>query len=77
MTELGKTGFDTLTFLANAGLGRRIVQVKPKQTFFSRGDRADSIFYLQKGRARLTVVSMSGKDATIALLSAGDFVGEE
>ena len=64
-------------FLQNVGLGRRIVQSKPKQTFFSQGNSADSVFYLQKGRARLTVVSTNGKEATITLLSAGDFVGEE
>jgi len=77
MTELKKTMFDAATFLANAGLGRRIVQVKPKQAFFSQGNSADSIFYLQKGRAKLTVVSKNGKEATITLLGAGDFIGEE
>ena len=51
--------------------------MKPKETFFTQGDPADSVFYLQSGRARLTVVSQSGKEATITLLSAGDFVGEE
>jgi CRP-like cAMP-binding protein len=49
----------------------------PKDAFFSQGDPADSIFYLQKGRAKVTVVSAAGKEATITLLSAGDFVGEE
>jgi CRP/FNR family transcriptional regulator, cyclic AMP receptor protein len=44
---------------------------------FSQGDSADSVFYLRKGRARVTVVSATGKEATITLLSAGDFVGEE
>jgi CRP/FNR family cyclic AMP-dependent transcriptional regulator len=68
--------FDTAAFLANAGLGRRIVQLAPKQTFFSQGDPADSVFYLQKGRARVTVVSTAGKEATITLLSAGEFIGE-
>jgi CRP/FNR family transcriptional regulator, cyclic AMP receptor protein len=77
MTELKNRTFDAAAFLANAGLGRRIVQLKPKQSFFSQGNTADSIFYLQKGRAKLTVVSTSGKEATITLLSAGDFVGEE
>ena len=57
-------------------MGRRIVQLKPKETFFSQGNPADSVFYLQKGRAKITVVSQAGKEATIALLSAGDFVGE-
>jgi CRP/FNR family transcriptional regulator, cyclic AMP receptor protein len=72
-----ETAFDANAFLAKAGLGRRIVQLKPKRIFFAQGSLADSIFYLQKGRAKLTVVSQKGKEATIALLSAGDFVGEE
>jgi CRP/FNR family transcriptional regulator, cyclic AMP receptor protein len=72
-----KIAFDALAFVAEAGLGRRIIQLKPKQAFFSQGGPADSIFYLQKGRAKLTVVSTNGKEATITLLSAGDFVGEE
>jgi CRP/FNR family transcriptional regulator, cyclic AMP receptor protein len=69
--------FDPATFLANAGLGRRIVQLKPKTVFFAQGMPADSVFYLQKGRAKLTVVSKAGKEATITLLSSGDFIGEE
>ncbi len=71
------TTFDSAAFLANAGLGRIIVELKPKQTFFCQGDPADSVYYLQKGRARVTVVSQKGKEATITLLSACDFVGEE
>ena len=77
MTNNENLPFDSASFLANAGLGRIIVTLKPKQTFFSQGDTADSVFYLQKGRARVTVVSQKGKEATITLLSAGDFVGEE
>ena len=77
MVELEKPEFDAASFLLRAGLGRRIVQLKPKETFFSQGEPADSVFYLQKGRGKLTVVSNSGKEATITLLSAGDFVGEE
>ena len=77
MTESENTVFDAATFLAKAGLGRRIVRLKPKQVFFSQGNPADSVFYLQRGRAKLTVVSERGKEATITLLSAGDFVGEE
>ena len=69
--------FDLATFLATAGVARRIVQLNPKQVFFSQGSSADSIFYLQTGRAKLTVVSHDGKEATIALLSVGEFVGEE
>ena len=77
MVELEKPGFDTAAFLANAGLGRRIIQLATTDAFFSQGDPADSIFYLQKGRAKVKVVSASGKEATITLLAAGDFVGEE
>ena len=77
MVELEKPGFDAAAFLARAGLGRRVIQIKPKETFFSQGEPADSVFYIQKGRARVTVLSDAGKEATITLLSTGDFVGEE
>jgi len=77
MVVLEKPAFDAAAFLASAGLGRRIVQLAPKQAFFSQGDKADSVFYLQKGRAKITVVSQTGKEATITLISAGAFVGEE
>ena len=77
MIEPRETAFDAAAFLANSGLGRRIVQFKPKQLLFSQGDPADSIFHLQRGRAKLTVVSAAGKEATITLLTVGDFVGEE
>ena len=77
MVELEKIRFDVAAFLTSAGLGRRIIQLAPKEAFFSQGDPADSVFYLQKGRAKVTVVSPAGKEATITLLSAGDFVGEE
>jgi CRP/FNR family cyclic AMP-dependent transcriptional regulator len=77
MVDVGKPGFDAAAFLMNAGLGRRIVQIAPKKAFFSQGDPADSVFYLQRGRAKITVVSKAGKEATITLVSAGEFVGEE
>ena len=68
--------FDVAIFLTKAGLGRRIIQLAPRQTFFLQGDPANSVFYLQKGRARVTVVSEIGKEATIALVPEGEFVGE-
>jgi CRP-like cAMP-binding protein len=77
MTDQQQTGFDLATFLAQAGLGRKIVRLKSKQVFFSQGDAADCVFYLQSGRAKLTVISAAGKEATISLLAAGNFVGEE
>ena len=76
MVELQKPDFDVATFLASAGLGRRIVQLAPKEAFFSQGDSADSVFYLQAGSAKVTVVSTAGKEATITLVSSGQFVGE-
>ncbi len=69
--------FDLAAFLASAGLGRKIIQLAPKEAFFSQGDPADSVFYLQKGRAKVTVLSASGKEATITLVSSCQFVGEE
>jgi CRP/FNR family transcriptional regulator, cyclic AMP receptor protein len=77
MVEVEKPRFDVAAFLANAGLGRSIIHLAPKDAFFSQGEPADSVFYLQVGHARVTVVSATGKEGTITLLSAGDFVGEE
>jgi CRP-like cAMP-binding protein len=76
-TAAGNLKFDPISYLARAGVGRRISDVKPNDNFFVQGDPADSVFYLQCGRAKLTVVSHEGKEATITLLSSGDFVGEE
>ncbi len=72
-----KSPFNLAIFLANAGLGRRIVKLHPKEVFFAQGDSADHVFYLQTGRARLTVLSSAGKEATITLYTSGDFIGEE
>jgi CRP/FNR family cyclic AMP-dependent transcriptional regulator len=77
MAEPKELEFDSGAFLASAGRGRRIVHIRPGLPFFSQGDPAEAIFYLQKGRAKLTVVSTRGKEATITLLHPGDFVGEE
>jgi len=64
-------GFDPNSFLAIIGDGRKILAVTKKQTIFTQGDKADAIFYVQKGRVRLTVVSKAGKEATIGLVSEG------
>jgi CRP/FNR family cyclic AMP-dependent transcriptional regulator len=69
--------FDPISYLTRAGVARRISDVKPGESFFTQGDPADSVFYLQCGRAKLTAVSHQGKEATITMLSSGDFVGEE
>src|ERR1700690_573741 len=77
MTDSEQPAFDPHAFLLNAGLGKRLVHLMAKQSFFVQGDPADSVFYLQKGRAKLTVVSNAGKEATITLLAPGEFIGEE
>ena len=77
MVELEMPRFDVAAFLASAAVGRKIILLAPNDAFFSQGEPADSVFYLQKGRARVAVVSAAGKEATVTLLSAGDFVGEE
>jgi CRP/FNR family cyclic AMP-dependent transcriptional regulator len=69
--------FSPIHFLAHGGKGRKILRFKAKQALFSQGDPADCLFYLQSGRAKVTVLSKKGKEATIAVLSKGDFIGEE
>jgi len=68
--------FDPKAFLASAGIGRTVHHYRPKSAIFSQGDPADSVFYLQEGRVKLSVLSKQGKEATIALLGPGDFLGE-
>jgi CRP/FNR family cyclic AMP-dependent transcriptional regulator len=77
MAKTENTEFDPVAFLASAGLGRRIVNLRAKEAFFIQGSPADSLFYLQSGRVKLTVISKNGKEATLALLTDGDFIGEE
>jgi len=72
-----KTEFDPARYLAAAGVARKAISVKAKHVFFSQGGHANTIFYLESGRAKLTVVSTRGKEATVTMLSAGDFIGEE
>ena len=69
--------FELTTFLEEAGVGRRVVHLQPKEVLFSQGSSADCIFYLRTGRAKLTVVSQDGKEATVALISSGEFIGDE
>jgi len=68
--------FDPNTFLATIGDGRKLVAVLKKQWIYTQGDRADAVFYVQKGKVRLTVVSKSGKEATIGIVSERNFFGE-
>ena len=68
--------FDPHAFLATIGEGRKAMLFPKKQTIFAQGDRADAVFYLQTGKVKLTVVSKTGKEATIGILSDGSFFGE-
>ena len=68
--------FDPKNFLEKAGVGRTLIDLRKNQVLFSQGDDADAVFYIEKGNVKLTVVSQRGKEATVALLEAGNFVGE-
>jgi len=68
--------FDTKTFLSTINGGRTITAFSKKQAIFVQGDPSDAVFYIQTGKVRLTVVSQSGKEATIGILNEGDFFGE-
>jgi CRP-like cAMP-binding protein len=68
--------FDPKEFLATIGEGRKVVVFPKKQTIFTQGDAADAVFYIQEGEVRLTVVSKTGKEATLGILREGDFFGE-
>src|ERR1700675_2600623 len=68
--------FDPKTFLSTIDGGRKIAAFPKKQTIFAQGDLSDAVFYIQKGKVKLTVVSRSGKEATIGILNQGDFFGE-
>jgi len=77
MANGSTTTFHVDTFLAAPGVGRKIVQLQAGEHFFNQGDPANCVFYLQKGRAKISVVSAEGKEATIRLVAAGDFFGEK
>jgi CRP-like cAMP-binding protein len=68
--------FDPDAFLENTGVGRTVVDLKKNDVLFSQGEPADAVFYIRKGNLKLSVVSQRGKEATVALLATGNFVGE-
>jgi CRP-like cAMP-binding protein len=77
MDGINHVTFDPHKYLANSGIGRRVIRFKAKHVFFSQGSPAEAVYYIHSGRAKLTVVSKRGKEATVTLLAAKDFVGEE
>jgi CRP-like cAMP-binding protein len=77
MYSTPENAFDIAKYLATNGLGRTALVLRPRGILYAQGSSADSVFYLRSGRAKLTVVSQKGKEATVTLLGAGDFFGEE
>ena len=77
MATARPAAFDIETFLIQACAGRKILTVSKGHLFFRQGDPADCVFYLKNGRAKISVVSSGGKEATIRLVLAGDFFGEK
>jgi CRP/FNR family transcriptional regulator, cyclic AMP receptor protein len=68
--------FDVQTFLSKIGAGRTMLSCRKNHKLFSQGDPADSIFYIQHGKVKLTVISKQGKEAVVGILGANDFFGE-
>ena len=77
MKRRKSSSFNPETFLRQAGAMHRPTPLRNKQLIFSQGDPADTVYYIQKGKVRISTVSKEGKEATLALLGEGDFVGEE
>src|SRR5271163_4962400 len=76
MKSRGAPRFNLLAFLNTGGLGKRIVDYRKKQAIFMQGDPCPTVYYIQKGRVKLTVVSKSAKEAVVGILGDGDFLGE-
>src|SRR5712692_581623 len=75
-TRKTKPSFEPNVFLAKVDVGRTISEHQDGQIVFSQGEPADSVFYIQKGKVKITVVSEAGKEAVVAILGRGDFFGE-
>src|ERR1019366_7744085 len=71
-----RPSFNPKSFLAKIGEGRSIGKYRKEQIVFSQGDPANAVFYIQKGKVKITVVSEQGKEAVVAILGANEFFGE-
>src|ERR1700719_62976 len=71
-----QASFDPKVFLAKVGEGKTIQQYRKDQVVFAQGDAADTIFYIQKGRVKVVVISEQGKEAVVGILEPGQFFGE-
>ncbi len=76
MTKRSKISFDPKEFLSKVNGGRAISEYRKDQIVYTQGELADSVFYIQSGKVKKTVVSEKGKEAVVAVLGTGDFVGE-
>jgi CRP/FNR family transcriptional regulator, cyclic AMP receptor protein len=76
MSKPPKDTFDAKAFLAKVGDGKAMLELRKKQKIFDQGDAAETIFYIQKGKVKLTVLSEQGKEAVVAILEPGHFFGE-
>ena len=74
--KAGSAAFDAQAFLNSAGIRKKIVDYRPLGVIFAQGDPCDSVMYIQKGAVRLSVLSHTGKEAIVAMLGPGDFLGE-
>src|SRR6185436_14468027 len=74
--KAAKISFDPLAFLAKVGTGKTILKLSKSETVFVQGESADAVFYIQKGKIKLTVISKQGKEAVVAIIEAGQFFGE-
>jgi CRP-like cAMP-binding protein len=75
-TDPPRDAFDPKAFLAKVGAGKAILEPRKGESVFEQGDAADTVFYIQKGRVKLTVLSEQGKEAVVAILEPGQFFGE-
>jgi CRP-like cAMP-binding protein len=76
MAKKEKLAFDPKVFLAVVGAGKTISKYRKGETIFAQGDPGDAVFFVEKGRVKVTVLSEQGKEAIIAFLGPGDFIGE-
>ncbi len=76
MAKLASDGFDPKAFLAKVGAGKTILKLAKNKHVFEQGNVADTVFYIQKGRVKLTVLSEQGKEAVVGILEPGQFFGE-
>jgi CRP/FNR family cyclic AMP-dependent transcriptional regulator len=68
--------FDPKDFLAKVGAGKTVIEFQKNQKVFSQGDVADTVFYIQDGKVKLTVISEQGKEAVVAILEPGQFLAK-